>query len=66
MYVYTVKPDRTVSMQAVTVGQMTDGTSVIDNGLAAGTPIVTGGQSRLQPGSRVQDTVVGANVVGAK
>ena len=66
MYVYTVKPDRTVAMQAVTVGQMTDGTSVIDNGLAAGTPIVTGGQSRLQPGSRIQDTVVGANVVGAK
>jgi multidrug efflux system membrane fusion protein len=66
MYVYTVKPDRTVSMQAVTVGQMTDGTSVIDNGLSAGTPIVTGGQSRLQPGSRVQNTVVGANVVGAK
>jgi multidrug efflux system membrane fusion protein len=66
MYVYAVKPDQTVAMQAVTVGQMTDGTSVIDSGLAAGTPIVTGGQSRLQPGSRVQNTVVGANVVGAK
>jgi multidrug efflux system membrane fusion protein len=66
MYVYTVKPDQTVAMQAVTVGQMTDGTSVIDNGLAVGTPIVTGGQSRLQPGSRVQNTVVAGNVVGAK
>ena len=48
-------------MQAVTVGQMTDGRSVIDSGLAAGTPIVTGGQSRLQPGSQIQNTVVGAN-----
>jgi multidrug efflux system membrane fusion protein len=66
MYVYTVKPDRTVTMQAVTVGQMTDGTSVIDSGLTAGTPIVTGGQSRLQPGSQIQNTVVGANDVGAK
>jgi multidrug efflux system membrane fusion protein len=66
MYVYTVKQDQTVSMQAVTVGQMSDGTAVIANGLAAGTPIVTDGQSRLQPGSRIQNTVVGANVVGAK
>jgi hypothetical protein len=45
---------------------MTDGTSVIDNGLAAGTPIVTDGQSRLQPGSRIQNTTAGASVVGAK
>jgi multidrug efflux system membrane fusion protein len=66
MFVYTIKPDQTVAMQAVTVGQMTDGTSVIDDGLAAGTPIVTSGQSRLQPGSRIQNTVVGATVVGAK
>src|SRR5207253_2314477 len=58
MYVYTVKPDQTVAMQTVTVGQMTDGTSVIDNGLAAGMPIITGGQSRLQPGSRIQNTEI--------
>jgi multidrug efflux system membrane fusion protein len=66
MYVYTVKPDQTVAIQTVTVGQMTDGTSVIDNGLDSGAPVVTGGQSRLQPGSRVQNTVVSATVVGAK
>jgi len=66
MYVYTVKPDQTVAMQTVTVGQMTDGTSVINKGLAAGTPIVTDGQSRLQPGTRVQNTVPAATVVGAK
>ena len=66
MYVYTVKPDQTIAMQTVAVGQMTDGTAVVDNGLAAGTQIVIDGQSRLQSGSRIQNTVAGTNVVGAK
>jgi multidrug efflux system membrane fusion protein len=54
MYVYVVKPDSTVAMQSVSVKQFADGTSVIDNGLDAGTRIVTAGQSRLQPGSPIQ------------
>jgi membrane fusion protein, multidrug efflux system len=54
MYVYVIKPDSTVGMQAVTVTQMMDGSSVINAGLDAGTPIVVSGQYRLQPGSRVQ------------
>jgi membrane fusion protein, multidrug efflux system len=66
MYVYTVKPDQTVAMRTVTVGQMTDGTSVIDNGLDSGAPVVTGGQSRLQPGSRIQNAVLGATVIGVE
>src|SRR5262249_7502060 len=32
-YVYVVKPDSTVSMQAVDVSEMTNGTSIIDRGL---------------------------------
>jgi multidrug efflux system membrane fusion protein len=54
MYVYAVKPDSTVALQAVSVGQMTDGTAVIEKGLDPGTKIVTAGQSRLQPGSRIE------------
>jgi membrane fusion protein, multidrug efflux system len=54
MYVYIVKPDSTVAMQSISVKQFADGTSVIDNGLDAGTRIVTAGQSRLQPGSPIQ------------
>jgi membrane fusion protein, multidrug efflux system len=54
MYVYVVKPDSTVAIQPVGVRQMTDGTSVIDKGLDAGTRIVTAGQYRLQPGSQIQ------------
>jgi membrane fusion protein, multidrug efflux system len=54
MYVYVVKPDSTVAIEPVSVGQMSDGTSVIEKGLDAGTRIVTTGQSRLQPGSRIE------------
>jgi multidrug efflux system membrane fusion protein len=54
MYVYVIKADSTVAMQAVTVGQMTNGISVISRGLDAGARIVASGQYRLQPGTRVQ------------
>jgi multidrug efflux system membrane fusion protein len=61
MYVYVIKPDSTVAMQAVTVAQMMDGSSVIGAGLDAGTSIVVSGQYRLQPGSRVQTGVAAAD-----
>lgn len=61
MYVYVIRPDSTVAMQAVTVGEMTDGHSVIQAGLEAGAQIVVSGQYRLQPGSRVQ---AGATAAG--
>ncbi|MEA2904300.1 MAG: rane fusion protein multidrug efflux system [Alphaproteobacteria bacterium] len=53
-YVYVVNSDSTVAMQAVTVTEMIDGSSVITTGLDAGARIVVSGQYRLQPGSRVQ------------
>lgn len=56
MYVYVVKPDQTVAMQPVTVGQMSGGISVIDKGLGADTRIVVAGQYRLQPGAKIQNT----------
>jgi multidrug efflux system membrane fusion protein len=55
MYVYVVKPDATVVMQPVNVGQMADGTTVIEKGLDAGTRIVVAGQYRLEPGSLIKD-----------
>jgi membrane fusion protein, multidrug efflux system len=64
MYVYVVKPDSIVTMQPVSVGQMSGGTAVIENGLAAGNSIVVGGQYRLQPGSRVQSAGTGADSDG--
>jgi membrane fusion protein, multidrug efflux system len=66
MFVYVVKPDSTVAMQSVDVGQMTEGTSVINKGLEPGTRIVTAGQYRLQPGSLVASTDAATNVASGK
>jgi membrane fusion protein, multidrug efflux system len=62
MYVYVVKPDSTVAVQPVSVGQMSDGASVIEKGLAPGTKIIVAGQYRLQPGSRVSNAPADAHV----
>lgn len=56
-YVYVVKPDSTIAMQPVAVTQMAGGTAVVKTGLDAGTRIVSAGQYRLQPNSRVESAV---------
>ena len=53
LYVYLVKPDQTVAMQAVELRQDDGTVAVIAKGLDAGALVVTNGQSRLQDGSRV-------------
>ncbi len=53
-YVYVVKPDRTAEMRAVVVNRSLDGETVIDKGIAPGETVVTDGQIRLVPGSRVE------------
>jgi len=62
MYVYVIKPDSTVAMQPVTVGQMSRNTSVIDKGLDPGTRIVVAGQYRLQQGSQIQSVPANAHL----
>jgi len=64
MYVYVIKPDSTVAMQPVSVGQMSDQTSVVEKGLQAGDKIVVRGQYRLQPGTRVQASATMVSVLG--
>jgi len=53
-YVYVVGEDRAVSVRPVKTGPRIDQDMVIDEGLEAGETVVTEGQLRLQPGSRVQ------------
>jgi multidrug efflux system membrane fusion protein len=53
-FVYLVKPDRTVTARNVTVGPRVDQDLVIEKGLDEGDTVVTEGQLRLAPGSRVQ------------
>jgi multidrug efflux system membrane fusion protein len=52
-FVYVVKPDQTVAMQAVQVARFADDRAVIASGLAAGTAVVVDGQYRLSQGTRV-------------
>jgi multidrug efflux system membrane fusion protein len=53
-YVFVVKQDGTVESRQVTVSLQDERQAVIEKGLAPGEIVVTDGQLRLAPGSRVQ------------
>jgi len=54
-FVYKLQQDKTVAMQPVTVaGEVGDSHVMVSNGLASGDQVVTEGQFRLKPGSKVQ------------
>ena len=54
-YVYQLQSDQTVKMQPVTVGQeVGDSHVMVTKGLAVGDQVVTEGQFRLKPGSKVK------------
>jgi multidrug efflux system membrane fusion protein len=53
-FVYVVKEDNTVEVRPIITGPRVDTDMVIEQGLKPGETVVTEGQLRLQPGSRVQ------------
>jgi multidrug efflux system membrane fusion protein len=53
VYAYVIKPDNTVEMRQVEVGQDYRGQSLITKGLTADERVVVDGQLRLQQGSKV-------------
>lgn len=53
-YVFVVKPDLTVEMRPVTPGRTFDSEVVVETGLEPGEKVVTDGQLRLVPGSKVE------------
>jgi multidrug efflux system membrane fusion protein len=55
-YAYVIKPDKTVAMQAVTVGPTENGETLIESGLGPSQQVVVDGQYKLQPGSHVELT----------
>ena len=55
-FVYVVKEDNTVESRPIVVGAAIEGESIIQEGLKAGETVVTDGQLRLVPGSRVEIT----------
>jgi multidrug efflux system membrane fusion protein len=52
-FLYVVKEDRTVESRNVVLGARVDQDMVIQSGLEPGETVVTEGQLRLAPGSRV-------------
>jgi multidrug efflux system membrane fusion protein len=52
-YVYVIKPDNTVELRPIAVTRTHGDDSIIRTGLKSGETIVTDGQLRLVPGSRV-------------
>jgi multidrug efflux system membrane fusion protein len=65
LYVFVVKPDQTVESRPVVTGARVDQDTVIEKGLNAGEMVVTEGQLRLAPGSRVQITGSPGNSAGS-
>jgi membrane fusion protein, multidrug efflux system len=53
-YVFVVRPDLTVEARPVVTGEVFDGGTVIGKGIVAGEKIVTDGQLRLVPGTKVE------------
>jgi multidrug efflux system membrane fusion protein len=53
MYVYVVKDNKTVDLRSVEVSRTSGAESLIKKGIQAGETVVTDGQLRLVPGSRV-------------
>ena len=66
LFTYVVKPDSTVEMRTVTVGQDTGAIAVIASGLAPGDRVVTAGQYRVQPGALVQVATANSQTPAAK
>lgn len=55
-YVFVVRPDMTVDVRQVKVGHTVNGQTEVQQGLSAGETVVTDGQVRLVPGTKVYFT----------
>jgi multidrug efflux system membrane fusion protein len=66
LYAWVVKPDSTVAVQPLKVGQIDNGTAEILDGIADGQQVVTAGQYRLEPGSRVAVSAAKPGQAGAQ
>jgi multidrug efflux system membrane fusion protein len=54
LYVFVVRPDKTVDLRPVTIGFTQNNLSVVDHGLAPNEVVVTDGQDKLQAGASVE------------
>jgi multidrug efflux system membrane fusion protein len=56
MFVYVVRPERTVALRPVKLGPADGARQSIAEGLAAGELVVVDGTDRLRPGAQVEVT----------
>jgi membrane fusion protein, multidrug efflux system len=61
LYAYAVNKDNKAEMRKIKVGQSIDGRTVIEDGLAPGEHVITGGQFKVQPGSLVTTAVASSD-----
>ena len=66
LYAYVVNQDNKAELRKVKVSQSIDGRSVVDDGLAPGQQVITGGQFKVQPGSLVSTAVASSDPAQAK
>ena len=59
-YVFVVKPDNTADVRLVKIARNVDESSIIAEGLQPGETVVTDGQQRLGPGTKMEVTGTGA------
>jgi multidrug efflux system membrane fusion protein len=65
VFAYVVKPDSTVEMRALKIGDQADGVTMIESGLQEGERVTTTNQYRLQAGAKVQVATAAAPAAGA-
>jgi len=53
-FTYVVKPDSTVEVRQLKIGEESDGMTIVNTGLALNERVVTSNQYRLQPGAHVR------------
>ena len=54
LFAYVIKPDSTVEVRALQIGQESNGIAVVKSGLRAGERVATSNQYRLEPGVHVR------------
>jgi multidrug efflux system membrane fusion protein len=65
-YVFVVKDDSTVEQRTITAGQRVADDVVVEKGLRVGETVVTEGQLRLEPGTRVTTDLSGRGAGGGR
>jgi len=65
-FTYVMKPDSTVEVRQLKIGEDSDGMTIVDTGLALNERVVTSNQYRLQAGAHVRAATAEASARGSK